>query len=218
VLENWNQVDTIGNVAMSINTQWMQALEDQVFGPNGTVPFAAGGQNFTGKGTFNLLWHALDGTRGVVPCDRLCSTVDYFGGRPEVIMVEALDDAMARLAGTAVLPGTHGAPGFGTTDMSKWGWVAFENKDWSDLDPVANAAADLGLLHKPDLGRSATQNRSTWMQAIDVGPHELTGVSVLPPGESGFIDRNGVFSPHFADQVTLFDTFTYKPMPAPEGG
>ena len=31
-LEAWNQRDTVGSVAMSINTQWMQALEQRVFG------------------------------------------------------------------------------------------------------------------------------------------------------------------------------------------
>jgi penicillin G amidase len=218
VLKAWNQIDTIGSVAMSINTQWMQTLEDRLFGPNGVVPFAANGQDFTGKGTFNLLWHALDGTGGLVPCNHMCSTIDYFGGHPDVIMVQALDDAMARLAGTGVLPGTHGAAGFGTPDISKWGWIAAQNQDWSDLDPIANAAADLGLLTKPNLGHSATQNRSTWMQAMDVAPRGITGVSVLPPGESGFIDKNGTFSPHFADQVPLFDTFTYKPIPAAGSG
>ncbi len=217
-LEHWNGVDTIGSVAMSIHTQWMMALLDQVFGPNGTVPFAANGQDFTSKGSFNLLWHALAGTRGIVPCDNLCATVDYYGGHPGVIMMQALDEAITRLSGTGELPATYGAHGFGTTDMSKWGWVANPNKDWSDLDPVANAAADLGLLHKPDLGQSPLQNRSTWMQAMVVGPRTITGVNVLPPGESGFIAKNGTFSPHFADQVGLFNAFAYKPMPDPERG
>ena len=205
-------MDTIGSVGMSINTQWMQALEQGVFGADGVVPFAANGQDFTGKGTFNLLWHELDGTRGLVPCDRMCATHDYFDGKPDQIMMQALDGALALLAGTDVLPGTHGAHGFGTTDITKWGWVAAQNKDWSDLDPIANTAADLGLLVKPDLGHSATQNRSTWMQAMDVGPATITGASVLPPGESGFISSDGTFSPHFADQVPLFDGFVYKPM------
>ena len=108
--------------------------------------------DFTGKATFNLLWHALNGTRGLVPCDRMCATVDYYGGNPGQVMAEALDNAMALPRGTGELPGTHGAHGFGTSDITKWGWVPAQNKDWADLDPVANAAADLGLLHKPDLG------------------------------------------------------------------
>jgi penicillin amidase len=216
-LEAWNQRDTVGSVAMSINTQWMQALEQRVFGAQGVVPFADASHNFTGKATYNLLWHALDGTRGLVPCDRMCATVDYYGGNPGQVMAAALDDAMGLLAGTGVLPGTRGALGFGTTDITKWGWVPAQNKDWADLDPVANAAADLGLLQKPDLGTSGTENRSTWMQSMDVGPAAITGVSVLPPGESGFIASDGTFSPHFADQVPLFNRFDYKPTPNPSG-
>ena len=134
------------------------------------MPFADASHDFTGKATFNLLWHALDGTRGLVPCDRMCASVDYYGGNPGQVMAAALDDAMGLLAGTGVLPGTHGAHGFGTSDITKWGWVPAQNKDWADLDPVANAAADLGLLRKPDLGTSGTENRSTWMQSMDVGP------------------------------------------------
>ncbi len=164
-LRTWNQVDTIGSVGMSINTQWMQALEQGVFGADGVVPFAANGQDFTGKGTFNLLWHDLDGTRGLVPCDRMCATYDYFDGKPDQLMMQALDDALALLAGTDVLPGTHGAHGFGTTDITKWGWVAAQNKDWSDLDPIANTAADLGLLVKPDLGHE----RDPESQHLDAG-------------------------------------------------
>ncbi|MDQ1518937.1 MAG: penicillin amidase, partial [Actinomycetota bacterium] len=212
-LRAWDQRTTIGSVAMSINTQWMQALEQRVFGANGVVPFADGNQDFVGKATFNLLWHVLDRTRGLVPCNRLCADVDYFGGHRNAILIGALDDAIALLSGTGVLPGTHGAHGFGTNDITQWGWVPAQNKDWSDLDPVANAAADLGLLQKPALGTSPTQNRSTWMQAMDVAPSGIRGVAVLPPGESGFISKDGTFSPHFNDQVPLFNDFRYKSMP-----
>jgi penicillin amidase len=216
-LEAWDQKTTIGSVAMSINTQWMQALVQRVFGAGGIVPFADSTANFTGKATFNLLWHAISGTTGLVPCNRMCANVDYLGPDHAAVLVGALDDAMARLSGTDELPGTRGAHGFGTTDITKWGWIANPNKDWADLDPVANAAIDLGLLPKPDLGTSPTQNRSTWMQAIDLGRHSITGIAVLPPGESGFISKAGVFSPHFNDQVSLFNAFQYKPMPPPGG-
>jgi penicillin amidase len=53
------------------------------------------------------------------------------------------------------------------------------------------------------------------MQAMDVSRAGIHGVAVLPPGESGFIARDGTFSPHFADQVPLFNAFAYKPMPNP---
>lgn len=218
-LKAWNQRDTIGSVAMSIHTQWIHALLDRVFGAKGLVPFAGDGKDndFTGKATYNLLWHVLGATSGLVPCDRLCAKTDYFGGKTDDVLVQSLQDVVTTLGGTAELPGTHGAHGFGTADVSKWGWVAAHDKDWSDLDPVANTAADLGLLKKPDLGTSPTQNRSTWMQAVELTPSTIKGVAVFAPGESGFIAKDGTFSPHFADQVPLFNDFRYKPMPSPRG-
>ena len=61
-------------------------------------------------------------------------------------------------------------------------------------------------------GTSASQNRSTFMMAVDVGP-TLTGQDELPPGQSAFISAAGTPSPHLCDQVGLFDSFSYKNMP-----
>ena len=98
-------------------------------------------------------------------------------------------------------------PGFGTTDVSKWGYQPATDQNWDDLDPLAQAA---GVV--THCGASASQNRSTFMMAIDADRH-MTGQDVLPPGQSGFISAAGVPSPHLCDQVSLFDTFTYKNMP-----
>ena len=219
VLRQWNGSDTIGSAGMSIFVEWMHTLQQRVFGVKGTVPFAgtAANQDFTSKGTYNLLWHVLGGTKGIVPCDTLCSNEQWLGPKPDATLVGALRDALVALAGKAELPGTHGAHGYGTTDVTKWKWVPNLDKDWSDLDPVANAAASLGLLKKPKLGVSPTQNRSTWMQAMVLTPTQISGTSVFAPGESGFIAKNGTFDPHFADQVPLFNAFRYKPMPDADG-
>ena len=61
-------------------------------------------------------------------------------------------------------------------------------------------------------GTSASQNRSTFMMAVDVGP-TLTGQDELPPGQSALISAAGTPSPHFCDQVGLFNDFSYKNMP-----
>jgi penicillin amidase len=213
-LKAWNGVDTVGSVAMSIYVQWEAALQNRVFGPQGTVPFvgSATNQNFSHLGTYNLLWHVLGHTKGIVPCTTLCSTVDWLGQDPDATLVGSLDDALSALSGTGTLADTFGAAGFGTTDQSKWGWVPTENQNWGDLDAVASAGVSLGLLPQPNLGTSPTQNRSTWMQAITLGKKGVRGEDVLVPGESGFISKTGAFSPHFNDQVNLFNDFAYKPM------
>jgi hypothetical protein len=64
-------------------------------------------------------------------------------------------------------------------------------------------------------GTSAAQNRSTFMEALDVGKHTVTGQNELPPGQSAFISAAGVPSPHMCDQVAMFNNFTYKDMPKP---
>jgi hypothetical protein len=64
----------------------------------------------------------------------------------------------------------------------------------------------------PNCGTSPAQNRSTYMQAIDLN-QQVVGVNVLPPGQSGFISAAGTPDPHLCDQVGLFNSFQYKPMP-----
>lgn len=215
-LKAWNDVTTIGSVAMSIYVQWMISLENRVFGLNGTVPFvgSASNQNFADMGTFNLLWHVIGHSKELVPCNTLCSTVKWLGPDPDTTLVGALDDALNALSGTGPLQDTDGSNGFGTTDQSKWGWEPTVNQNWgSDLDAVAQAGVSLGLIHQPNLGASATQNRSTWMQAITLTKKGISGVDVLVPGISGFISKTGTVSPHFDDQVSLFNEFEYKAMP-----
>jgi hypothetical protein len=154
-------------------------------------------------GTYNLTWHVLSHTKGLVPCNTLCSSVKWLGSDPDATLVGALDDALKALAGSGTLADTYGAKGFGTTDQSKWGWVPTVNQSWGDLDAVANAGIGLGLIPQPNLGARPTQNRSTWMQAITLDKKGISGLDVLVPGESGFISKTGTPSPHFNDQVSL---------------
>ncbi len=96
------------------------------------------------------------------------------------------------------------ATGFGTSDISKWGWTPYPDINWDSLDPVA-----LGVT--THFGSSPSQERSTYMQLLELST-PIRGVNVLPPGQSGFISKAGVPSPHFGDQIRLFDSFSYKPM------
>ena len=102
------------------------------------------------------------------------------------------------LSGTGTQLGQD-VPGYGTTNISKWGYAPAQDTNWNDSYPAA-----IGV--HAHCGTSASQNRSTYMQAIDMGPI-VTGRNVLPPGQSGFISSNGVPSPHMCDQVTLFNSF-----------
>jgi penicillin G amidase len=218
VLAKWNDVSTLGSPAMSIFMNYLEALERNVF-EGGTFS----GEQYTGKlnfsdaslgygtygglggmGTYNFLYHILAGTQGLVPCGTLCYTGGYFGGDRNRILVESLNDAITILSGTGTQLGQN-VPGFGTTDIAKWGYQPAQDQNWDDLDPLAAGVTT-------DCGTSASQNRSTFMMAVDVG-HVVTGQDELPPGQSGFISAAGVPSRHLCDQVGLFNAFKYKPMP-----
>ncbi|MGO9484716.1 MAG: hypothetical protein ACLPX9_09065, partial [Rhodomicrobium sp.] len=141
---------------------------------------------------------------GIVPCGTLCYTGDYFAGNEDRILIESVNDAITILSGTGTQLGQD-VPGFGTPDIADWGYKPAQDTNWNDLDPLA-----IGVT--TNCGTSASQNRSTYMQAIDMNSR-VTGQNVLPPGQSGYISFKGVPSPHFCDQVNLFNTFTYKTMP-----
>jgi penicillin amidase len=219
VLANWNGTTTLGSPAMSIFMNFLEAYERNVF-EGGTFPGEqyTGAVNFSdpapglgaygglgGMGTYNLLYHILAHTHGVRPCGTLCHTGGYFAGHRGKLLVESLNDAITILSGTGAQLGQN-VPGFGTTDIARWGYQPAQDQNWDSLDPLAQGVTT-------NCGTSASQNRSTFMMAVDVGPRLVTGRDELPPGQSGFISAAGVPSPHLCDQVGLFNDFRYKNMP-----
>lgn len=219
-LASWNDTTTLGSPSMSIFMNTLEALERNVCegGVNpgeayvGAIDMddaALGMGTYGGLGgncTYNFLYHVLAHTPGLVPCGVLCYHGSYFSHEEDLILIESVNDAISILSGTGTQLGQD-VPGFGTTDVAKWRYSPALDTDWSDLDPFAAG-------YTVDCGTSASQNRSTFMMAVDVGPRTLTGADVLPPGQSGFLGLDGVPSPYLCDQVTLFDTFRYKTMPA----
>ncbi len=214
-LKAWDRHSSIGVPAMSIYVEWVGALQRNLFG-GGLNP----GEQFTGavnlsdeslgKGdqrgnaTYNLTEHILAGIRGLLPCHTLCFKSDYFAGHRDQILIESLNDAISILSGTGKMLDDGDATGFGTTDISKWGWRPYPDINWDELDPVA-----IGVT--THFGRSPSQERSTYMQMLKLST-PIRGINVLPPGQSGFISKSGQPSPHFGDQIKLFDSFRYKPM------
>ncbi|UCH35110.1 MAG: penicillin acylase family protein [Armatimonadota bacterium] len=55
-------------------------------------------------------------------------------------------------------------------------------------------------------------DKGTYMQVVEVGDDlGLPAVNILPPGQSGFIDKNGVYAAHFFDQKDAYFNWQYKP-------
>ncbi len=214
-LKGWNRHSSLGVPAMSIYVEWVGALQRNLFG-GGVNP----GETFTGavnlsdssvgdgdqrgNATYNLTEHILAGTRGLVPCGRLCFRGDYFAGHRDQVLIESLNDAISILSGTGQQLDNGNATGFGTPIVSRWGWKPYPDINWDELDPVA-----IGVT--THFGSSPSQERSTYMQMLELST-PIRGINVLPPGQSGFISKRGQPSPHFGDQIRLFDSFSYKPM------
>ncbi len=137
-------------------------------------------------GTYNLLYHILTDTVGVLPCVTLCYHGGYFAGHRDQFLVESLNDAITILSGTGTQLGQN-VPGFGTTDIAKWGYQPAQDQNWDSLDPLAAGVTT-------HCGTSASQNRSTFMMGVDVG-RTLTGQDELPPGQSGVHLRRGHAQP-----------------------
>jgi penicillin G amidase len=214
-LKSWNRHSSLGVPAMSLYVEWVGALQRNLFG-GGVNP----GETFTGavnlsdqsvgdgdqrgNATYNLTEHILAGTHDLVPCGTLCFHGDYFAGHHDQILIESLNDAITILAGTGPQLDNGNANGFGSTGISRWGWKPWPDINWDELDPVA-----IGVT--THFGSSPSQERSTYMQMLELST-PIRGINVLPPGQSGFITKAGRPSPHFGDQIRLFDGFSYKPM------
>ena len=83
----------------------------------------------------------------------------------------------------------------------------YDSKDPSDwLQPIAEIVWEpIGAGEVPD---TIWMNRGTYNQIVHHGPGpKLRAQNVIAPGQSG-----DPFSPHFADQLTNYATWQYKPM------
>jgi len=109
---------------------------------------------------------------------------DYLGGETaEEALTYALIDTLDVLTAQ-----------YGTADMAGW------------LQPAAEIVwSPIGAGSVPN---TLWMNRGTYNQIVHLGPGpELYGMNVIAPGQSG-----DPFSPHFADQLSLYATWAYKPM------
>jgi hypothetical protein len=184
--------------------------------PNTGVPI-----NFTGTSTANYVtgstftqggYYAFANVPGSVPMDR------------DHIIIYALELAMNQLSqgkpgGTQfAASGAQFPANYSPTDPTTWGYIPVNDVDFDAMDSFASPADIIltgGGVNKPNFGKAPSQNRSTYMQIINL-TNPISGENVIAPGENGFIQYNpdgtGTVGPNFGDQVDLFSAFAYKPM------
>jgi len=111
------------------------------------------------------------------------------GATLNTMIVEALEEAIADLTTE-----------YGSSDMSTWLTpVRMQNYD-------AQGALPGGPIHP-------YMNRGTYNQIAEMVADGLPKAeNVIPPGQSGLVVLPGTPSPHVADQVPLYASWTYKPM------
>jgi len=225
---------SIGQPGLSILFQWWYAFKQNLFGggmhPNeafvGTINFSdhsIDGNDYQGETTYNMALHILEGAQSGVP---QAYSGDYFGGHRDEIFIESLNDAVTLLQGTAPLPrlsygtcaGGHvDTFGFGTSDLSLWGYQGPSNLDFDCLDNLGDHMFAAGTL-PTHFGTAPEHNRSTYMQYMTLSQPPV-GFNVIAPGQSALVrhtaQATGLVAAHVGDQVPLFRNFQYKPMVLP---
>jgi len=114
------------------------------------------------------------------------------GAALDTLIVDTLQDAIAELETQ-----------YGSSNMTTW------------LTPVRMQNYDeMGALPGDDI--HPYMNRGTYNQIAEMPAAGLpNAMNVIPPGQSGFVELSGLTpipSPYVDDQVSLYATWTYKPM------
>ena len=90
-------------------------------------------------------------------------------------------------------------------------WIGYDHvqliMDLMNPDPAVTFAEVEGVPH-------GINSKGTYMQVVEVGSDlALPAVNIVPPGQSGFISKTGVYDQHFFDQKDLYNGWSYKPFP-----
>jgi penicillin amidase len=136
-----------------------------------------------------LFLRALLGKRAPHPLSH-----DYFNGKRDEILIKSLSEALDRAEKK-----------FGTPDMNVWR---------TPVTPMAYAPATIHGVISTAGSVKATffMERGTENHIVELKTEGPEGMNVVPPGASAFIKPDGTKSPHFEDQLELYNKFEYKPL------
>ncbi|MHC4198114.1 MAG: penicillin acylase family protein, partial [Planctomycetota bacterium] len=103
-------------------------------------------------------------------------------------------------------------------------WNNKPSKDWDNGDNmpwvgghrvsyIEELFADRQKITPDDLKAvpEGIDSHGTYQQVVELVSGSPVVSSILPPGESGFIDKRGMPGPHYVDQKEIFDTWRFKP-------
>jgi len=138
-----------------------------------------------------ILYHALLGEDSTIP-----NEYDFFNGTdPLQIVLESLTEALT------ALQNQYGS------NMDDWLLPVVPQRFFHK-----NFAGILQAKPEEELTLPINMNRGTENHMVVLKPWGIEGVDVCPPGQSGFIAPDGTKSPHYEDQMALYQNFQAKPM------
>ncbi|MGK4342744.1 penicillin acylase family protein [Ectopseudomonas oleovorans] len=139
----------------------------------------------------SLLLRALQGQEAPTPFE-----VDYLNGRSrDSVLRETLDITLTALEER-----------FGTSDMGAWQ----ENIHWRNFDNQwLSAGVKVGAMP----ARIPDNGNENWNAIIVMGADRPAMLSIIPDGQSTFVNTRGEASPHYGDQVERHRTLDFKEVP-----
>ena len=137
-----------------------------------------------------LIWNALQGEKSGVP-----QQVDFLNGQtPDAVALLALEKALLQLQKQ-----------YRSSQPNDWK-IPVATMGFSAKNSVGIPWADLGNQQQS----STYGNTGSASFRVVLKPNQVSMCSILAPGQSGFINRNGQKDPHFADQLPLFEKYECK--------
>jgi len=137
-----------------------------------------------------LIWNALQGKQASVP-----QHIDFLKGQTaDEVVLTALENTLTELSKQ-----------YNSTEPSDWK-IPVASMGFSSKNSVGIPWADQA--HQQQLSTYGNTGSATFRVVLN--PNQVTMCSILAPGQSGFIDRNGKTDRHFADQLDLFENYTCK--------
>jgi len=168
------------NLSDSIYTRYTDTLYPVNLDPRSTQPASAS----------KLIWNALQGKQSAV-----AQQVDFLKGQsPDDVVLTALENALATLSKQ-----------YNSTEPNDWKHPV-ATMGFSGKNSVGIPWADLA--HQQKL--STYGNTGSASFRVVLNPSQVTMYSILAPGQSGFIDKNGKPDAHFSDQLPLFENYECK--------
>ncbi|MCK4259517.1 MAG: penicillin acylase family protein [Halanaerobiales bacterium] len=175
------------STGITLFNSWWNIVNERIFADELGEYWTLLLDNYAG---YSLFLRVILGEDASVPLKN-----DYLNGQEwRTVFVESLGEAMDALTEQ-----------YGTSDMTQW---KTEIKMMSFLPiHMVGVPTSQGMVEEIKYMDRGSQNH-----IVELTFPIPTGKNVCPPGQSGFISKDGVQALHFKDQLDLFTTWQFKDM------